>query len=175
MKYSLALVTGFICLGVLISCNEDQPKDNDLALYLILPDTLNAYEAGDMPIGDLALADEPILSLDNIMTYEWSDHRFTITSSTYSRMENVLGVYGSSIDLEGLPFILSVAEKRIYLGAFWNPVSSIPPPCSAITFPPLTESPLTLIIMPPWIDSTPDQRSDPRIREALDDAGVLQE
>ncbi|MFC1483558.1 hypothetical protein ACFL6Q_00745 [Candidatus Neomarinimicrobiota bacterium] len=175
MKCSLALLPALVLFGVLLSCNKDQPQDDDLALYLLIPDTLNAIEAADLPLDSLVLADEPILSLGEIRTYDWSDHSFTITSTAYNRMENVLGENGSRINLEGIPFILTVNGERIYLGAFWNPISSLPWHCSAITFPPLTESPLILNIIAPWRDVTPDQRSDHRIREVLDAAGVLQE
>lgn len=177
MKFPFALLAVFALVGLLLFCSDDQSRADDLnlALYLLLPDTLNAYETVDMPIENLMLADEPILSLGEIKTYNWSDHSFTITSTAYNRIENVLGEYATHIDLRGVPFVTTVEEERIYLGAFWNPISSIPWPCSAITFPPLTESPLILSIMAPWKDVTPDQRSDPRIHEALDAAGVLRE
>ncbi|MFC1583540.1 hypothetical protein ACFL4U_02535 [Candidatus Neomarinimicrobiota bacterium] len=175
MKCSLALLPALVLFGVLLSCNKDQPQDDDLALYLLIPDTLNAIEAADLPLDSLVLADEPILSLSEIKTYDWSDHSFTITSTAYNRIENILEESATHSDLRGVPFVIMVEEERIYLGAFWNPVSSIPWPCSAITFPPLTESPLILNIIAPWRDVTPDQRSDHRIREVLDAAGVLQE
>ena len=161
-----------------ISCNlftKDKLEDDDFALYLVDADTMTAYVAVEIELDSLIIADEPILSLSDITAYDWSVHCLTISPTAYNRMESFLGEYATNIDLRGTPFVTMVGEERIYLGAFWNPVSSIPPPCPAITFPPLTELPLTLIIMPSWVDDAPDQRSDPRIREVLDASGVLQE
>ncbi|UCD38292.1 MAG: hypothetical protein JSW54_02080 [Fidelibacterota bacterium] len=147
--------------------------DSDLALYLLAVDTLNAYHVVDQPLGDLELRADPILSITDITHYEWSGHSFTVTAAAYERMEDVLGEYANHIGLRGAPFVITAGGERIYLGAFWNPVSSIPPPCPAITFPPLTEAPAILLIAEPWGDTYPDLRSDPRIYEALNATGVL--
>ncbi|MFB0515086.1 MAG: hypothetical protein ACETWG_00595 [Candidatus Neomarinimicrobiota bacterium] len=156
--------------------SSDQPQtDVNLAFYLLLSDTLNAYDALEQSLGDLMLQDKPILSIDGITSYQWPDHSFTVTSSAYNRMEDILGEYASHIDLRGAPFVIVVEAERVYLGAFWNPISSIPPPCPSITFPPLTEAPRTLLIAEPWRDAYPDQRSDPRIYKALKAAGVLRD
>lgn len=166
MKYTLALITGLILFGIMISCNEDQPQDANLDVYLLIPDTLNAIEAIYLTLDSLVLEDEPILSLSEIETYDWSDHSFTVKQGAYDRLEN-LGDAG--VSTHGLPFVVMVDGERIYMGAFWTLYSSLIP-----LFPYIEVTPLRLQIQQ-WHDFNPDPRFDPRIREVLNAAGVLQE
>jgi hypothetical protein len=154
-----------ILLFVLLSCNENEVQDDNLAVYLLVPDTLNAIEAISFPLDSLVLADEPILSLSEIETYDWSDHRFTVNQGAYDRLES-LGDVG--VSTHGLPFIVMVDDERIFMGAFWALYSSLIP-----LFPYIQVAPLRLEIQQ-WHDYDPDPRYDPRIREVLDAAGVLQ-
>ncbi|MFC1619395.1 hypothetical protein ACFL45_05565 [Candidatus Neomarinimicrobiota bacterium] len=159
------LITGL----VVVSCGlftQDAPDDDDLALYLLLPDTLNAIEAADLPLDSLILTNEPIISLDEIKIYDWSDHSFSIKQAAYDRLKSL---EDAGVSTHGLPFVLVVDDERIYLGAFWPLYSSLIP-----LFPYIEVAPLRLEIQQ-WHDSDPDPRYDPRIRDMLDAAGVLRE
>jgi hypothetical protein len=70
----------------------------------------------------------------------------------------------------GIPFVVTVGNERIYLGAFWYAYSSLAPqvPYIEVTF---NEH----RICRGWIDQADDKRNDRRIYDALKRAGVLTE
>ena len=163
-RFSLVHIPVAAALLAVSAC-EDSTEDGDLALYLLADDTLNAVEVYNIDLDSLTLADEPLLSIDEIKTYTWSDHSFTITQTALARFESY---EGSAVSVYGIPFIVVAGGERIYLGGLWAAYSSYGP-----SFPTICVLPLTLAIREAWGDADPDMRNDPRIYMELEATGVL--
>ena len=121
-------------------------------------------------LAGLSIEETPILSLEDILSYDESSHEMTMTSGAAERIRDL------DVRVNGRPFVIRVAGEPIYAAAFWTPISSM-------GFD-------GVIIMQPW---QPDQqtvrlelgypsaafyagqdpRDDPRIIDALDLAGKL--
>ncbi len=67
------------------------------------------------------LIGEPIISYNQILSYDTSNHIITLSNSRDS-LKNKIG----QISIYGEPFIVTVDSQKIYGGWFWSPVSSIP-------------------------------------------------
>jgi hypothetical protein len=123
------------------------------------------------PLHTLTLLQSPIISIDDIAYYKWSDHVFSLKSGheLKSLDKRRLGVHG-------IPFVVVANNERIYLGAFWTSFSSYAPDFPyinlgfAVFFAPISGE---FRIEKRWIDGEPDLRSDPRIYKALQSAGIL--
>lgn len=58
----------------------------------------------------------------DILKYSWATHEFTVSQGVL--LERLKG----SVPTSGIAFVLVVNGERIYLGAFWTPLSSLSPP-----------------------------------------------
>jgi hypothetical protein len=64
------------------------------------------------------IADKPLIGLDDIVSYNSTNHEITLTSDAYNRLTRLQpSVFGKS-------FVVCVDRKPIYWGAFWTPISS---------------------------------------------------
>jgi len=80
--------------------------------------------------------------------------------------------------MSGVPFVIVSHGQRIYAGAFWSPASSLSFDGVVILQPAdPTAGTLFIVLGYPGGDffTGEDPRDDPRLREALDIAGVLTE
>jgi len=155
---------------VLLSCKSSstQPSTgHSFALYFLSDTTLTARDALAQPIDHLVLAGTPFLTAADMQTYTWPTHSFTLTDAMSSTWQNFQRLYGKSA---GVPFVATVNGTKIYEGTFWWAYSSMMPPDCAV---------IQVIWPAPYVISKPanaeDMRSDPRIYQALKDAGVLVE
>jgi|SRR5208283_2090087 hypothetical protein len=160
-----------LCVFLLpISINAQINTDyssTEFEIYLLKDPLVTTAQAIKVPLNNLQLASKPFLSARDIKVYHWSTHQFDLYrrgDSVFQRMS--VERYTSA----GVPFVVVVGKQRIYLGAFWWPfLSSVPP----VTF--ITLSTPHPSLSPCPICRQPDLRSDPRIHDALYDAGVLVE
>jgi hypothetical protein len=164
-----------LSLCFLQSCNENNIESNtheNLVSFYLLKDTkITATESVKNGIESLQLSEEPIFSSKEMSYYNWKDHSFSIDSISVKKLQDYSNLHKSVF---GIPFIVTVDEKRIYLGAFWFNYSSIAPtfPHIAITF--YSQNPsLVLTINKSWSDLEPDMRNDKRIYIALKNNGLL--
>jgi hypothetical protein len=143
----------------------------EFAIYLLADSTLTAVEAAHEPLDALMLSQSPIISIDDIANYEWSDHVFSLKSG-----HELKGLDKRRLSVHGIPFVVVANNERIYLGAFWTSFSSYAPDFPhinlgfAVFFAPISGE---LRIEKGWVASEPDLRNDPRIYRALQSAGIL--
>ena len=79
---------------------------------------------GDIPpsqmeaLSHIDITDKPVISLDDIVSYNSTNHKITLRTDAYNRLAGLHpGVYGKS-------FLVCVNKSPIYWGAFWTPISS---------------------------------------------------
>ena len=137
-----------------------------LAIYRLADSNLTAANVWALPLKDLRLADIPFLTLEDIRMYNWKTHEFAVTAQPDSQLARLQRRLGPT---SGIPWVLTVDDERVYLGAFWYSYSSLMP-----------QVPYIDILIEPhriWRDYTDgtqsDQRADPRIYRVLKNAGVL--
>ncbi len=114
----------------------------------------------------------PMLSLDDILTYDWDMHAMTLTDAAYARLA------GLHIPVApGIPFVACVDSAPIYTGAFWTPLSSASFDGIVIEVLPTTENrPLRIQLgypESPEMFTGEDLRGDPRILQSLEAANKL--
>jgi len=120
---------------------------------------------GAATLGDLAalrLANEPVLSDADILSYDFTDHRMLVRRGALSRLPKP--------PVWGAPFVVVADGQRVYLGAFGTMLSSSSTsvPTILVDFAEFTNS-LTIgrAYPAPGFATGPDPRSDDRIRLAL--------
>jgi len=147
-------------------------KDDDFAIYLLAQD-IPAAKLSQIDIDRLILENKPIISGDDIISYEKTDHMMELTRAAYSRVQQV---FPMSVTVNGLPFVVCVGKERIYTGAFWTPISSISYDGVVIMQPVAakgTTIQITLGYPAPDFFTGYDPRADGRIMRALEQDGKL--
>jgi hypothetical protein len=123
------------------------------------------------PLSRVAIADTPLISIDDIISYDRNTHEIDLTAEAYQRvMQLEVSVYGKS-------FVVCVDKQPIYWGAFWTPVSSIA--FNGVTIW-VNHSAwqgniikLELGYPTPDFSQGEDPRSNPEIMQSLEQAGKL--
>lgn len=119
----------------------------------------------------LELAAEPILTVDDIISYVWDTHEITLTAAGLERLQAL------SVPTSGKSFVVCVDGAAIYAGAFWAAYSSqsydgvVIDPILATLERPVVQ--IQLGYPGPSFFRGDDPRSDPRIRGALEAEGKL--
>ena len=96
--------------------NVPSTQNEGFAIYLtkgdIPPSQMEALSYVD-------IADQPVISLDDIVSYNSTNHEITLTENGIKNITGLrLGIYGES-------FLVCVNKSPIYWGAFWTPISSV--------------------------------------------------
>ena len=173
MNHIQLKLLGLCLLGSFLSSCQDLGEGDrgggEWAIYRLADLSLTSDQVRNVPLSDLSLAVVPFISVRDIRSYHWNTHEFECTTEAASRIDS-LARYGGSV--RGVPFVVAVDRKPIYLGSFWWAYSSIMPWCPYmdITFPMGSVS--RRIELPPLYQGD-DPRSDRRIYTALKSAGVL--
>ncbi|CAG0956605.1 hypothetical protein ARNL5_00563 [Anaerolineae bacterium] len=155
-------------IGLLNACTDSTSPGlfRELAIHTLQDTTLSAFAVWGMPLDSLKLSSKPFFTIDDVTSYRWSTHEFTVSAAVDSQLAALKWVHGHT---GGVPFVVVVDGEKIYLGAFWYAYSSLMP-----------QVPYIDVILEPhkirysassqWVD---DKRSDPRIYQVLKSAGIL--
>jgi len=165
-KLSLLLIIFYA-----LTSSACQPsKEDGFAIYL-LAQKIPATELTQIDINQLILETKPIISKDDIISYDKTDHIIELTQTAYTRIQQIF-----PIPVNGIPFVVCTGNERIYTGAFWIPISSISydgvvimQPFNAID----TSIQITLGYPGPEFFTGNDPRADSRIMKALKEDGKL--
>lgn len=115
MKQSI--VTLFVICSLFVSCyiNEPESTTGDFAIYLLADTTITINNLPDKTLDEFVLARSPLISLDDIITYEWPIHLVHLKNPAESKMTDLSrpGI------LNDRPFIVLVNGERVYMGAIW--------------------------------------------------------
>lgn len=130
------LITAIISMSILVSMSpffhgctsDDEPvqentvqqvpqKDGEgFAIYLtkddVPPDKMET-------LSDVEIAEEPMISINDIVSYDALTHAMTITRDAVERVRSL------EVPTNGKSFLVCIDKGPIYWGAFWTPVSSI--------------------------------------------------
>ena len=163
----LLVASGLVLQSPCKDFGSDPTPDMEFAIYRLLDTSIVARTAWDLPLESLTLSREPFIRAQDLKAYHWSTHTFEPVAALDSVLKQMMAFRGKSW---GVPFVVMVGKQRIYLGAFWWAYSSLAPKVPNIE---IITSRKSYTIAPAWLPMVPDTRGDPRIREALQKAGIL--
>jgi hypothetical protein len=166
----LSSIRSLVCLFLigLPACDSgiDPSEVPEFAIYRLKDANLIASQLWNQPLENLVLADAPLVALKDVKSYRWQTHEFTVTAAVDSQLAAISKTLGP---IGGIPFVVTVGNEKVYLGAFWYPHSSLAPQVPYID---VMLNPHR--ICPRWSgQGDDDKRNDPRISRALKMAGVL--
>jgi hypothetical protein len=117
------------------------------------------------------IAETPVISGHDIVSYNWETHDIVLTAEAWQRVQEIHPT------TTGASFVVCVDKAPVYGGAFWTPVSSAVFNGVIIMTPlnNLPENTITLALGYPesGFFSGEDPRSNPLIKAALEKAGKL--
>lgn len=116
LKIFLILLGSLIVLSSLVGGCSSQTSQEGFAIYL-LKDNIPVSQMDAQ--SHYNLADTPLISIDDIVSYDGNLHRIELTPEAFERINQL------DVPVAGLPFIVCVDKQMIYWGAFWTPISSI--------------------------------------------------
>jgi len=143
-------------------------KDEGFAIYLtkqdIAPSRMEALSHVD-------LADQPIVSITDVTTYDAQTHEIKLTEEAFERISQL------DVSTGGKSFIVCVDKAPIYWGAFWVRWSSQSFDGVAIWKPLMLEETHAIRLELGYLSSSfyggEDPRNSPEILQSLEQAGKL--
>jgi len=170
MKGCKPSVMLFLIALVLVGCTPSQT--GGFSIYL-LADEIPTSELSKVDLHALELQEEPLLSIDDVITYSKGTHEIEVTAEAYERIQQL---YSLPVKVDGMPFVVCMGRDPVYAGAFWTPVSSLSFD-GVIICPPFDRDECVIRIGLGYPTSEAfrgeDPRSDPRILQSLEAAGKL--
>jgi hypothetical protein len=149
-----------------------KPEQAALGIYLLREEmSTGQFQAADLY--DLELMDQPVISMADIISYTQATHAIELENDAYQRIQNLFLI---PVDVDGMPFVVSVSGEPIYGGAFWTPASSLIFDGVTIMEPLASDSTIIRLELgypTAEVVSGIDPRSDARIMAALEAAGKL--
>jgi hypothetical protein len=140
----------------------------DFAIYL----TRDDIPVSKMPeLSHFELADKPVISIDDIISYTKDTHEMELTADAFERVTTM------RVPTSGKSFVVCVGKKQVYWGAFWTGLSS--QSFSGVTiwvYPSFHQGnsvELKLGYPSPDFYRGKDPRTDPEIFHSLEKAGKL--
>lgn len=168
----------------LVGCTENSNNPNKLAVSSIKNNNVNNHfaiflvkgaQAGNAintKIEDLQLETPPVLTDKDMKVYKWKEHELELRKDF-----DLYGVLGL-VPLSGLPFVVVANDERVYLGAFWSPLSSQTSSVPAVMVLPMSpQNTMHIIAGYPGntSNSQTDLRSNQLIYDALKSVGKIKE
>ena len=172
MRLSGRIATGVallaVCLPLASGCSAPTASGEGFAIYL----TRNDIPPSQMEmLSHVEVADEPIIAMDDVLSYDASTHEMTLTEDAIQRIEAL------QVPTSGKSFVVCVDGAPLYWGAFWVLHSSQSFDGVTIWLPLiLDEAPVVQIRRGyPWTvaDVLNDPRNNAQVFAALEQAGKL--
>jgi hypothetical protein len=143
------------------------------ALYLLGDPQITGPDIKNYDLDQLPLAGEALIKTEYLMSYDWDNHGMNLSPFAYQQL---LAIFSGGMPSSGVPFVVLAYEQPIYAGAFWTLLSSLS--FDGVTIlEPLDPAGQTLYITLgyPGADNFTgdDPRGNPRLQQALEDAGKL--
>jgi hypothetical protein len=124
-------------------------------------------------ITDIKLADEPVFSSDDIISYDWATHEIVLTDKAYARFNQL------PRPQHGLVYVACVDKAPVYWGVIWANWHGYLFDGAIIGHFPYLTAPNTIAIQVGAVGSFhsrgDDPRSNPIIKAALEKAGKLKD
>jgi len=165
MKPIMPIVIGIILvLGILVSSICVTSEGEGFTIYLTKQDIPPAQMEA---LSHVKLADQPIISVEDVITYDAQTHEIKLTDEAFERISQL------DVTTRGKSFIVCVDKRPIYWGAFWVPWSCTFFVGVTIWLPPILEEPHVIRLELSGLYSGEDPRSNPVVIESLEQAGKL--
>jgi hypothetical protein len=169
-----------LILFVLTACQTpveeevDAPLEGEpFALYLLGDPQITGPDIKNYDLDQLPLAAMPIITTENLVSYDWDNHGMNLSPFAYQQL---LAIFSGGLPSSGVPFVILAYEEPVYAGAFWSLLSSLSFD-GVIILQPSDPADQTLYITLGYPGtgnfSGEDPRSNPRLQQALEDAGKL--
>ena len=182
-KFLLALILFIFVLGACQAPNQsptqtfsptpEEEESEAFELYLVINNQLKPADLDRYELDELRLADVPLLVTEDFEYYNWEEHTFFLTEEAYARL---IVAFSGGIPMSGVPFLIISNGERIYAGAFWSPASSLSFD-GVVILQPLDPAGSMMFIRlgypTPDAFTGEDPRDDPRLKQAFENAGVL--
>jgi len=165
--FAPVLVVSLLLISLIVG-GCPSPQSEGFSIYLTLENT----PVSELPVlSQIELADQPVITIDDIVSYRQETHEIELTADAYERVNNL------DIPTSGMAFVACVDSQPIYWGAFWAPFSSQSFDGVIILIPPFSPDghfiQIELGYPAPSLYSGEDPRSDPEILQSLEQAGKL--
>lgn len=156
-----------LCL-LLISGGCTAAKGEGFAIYLTRD---NIPPAQMWDLSSVKLADQPIISTKDIISYYSQTHAMKLTDSAIERISHL------QVPTSGKSFVVCVDKKPVYWGAFWTLISSQSFDGVTILTPNIVMKEgmvaLDLGYPAPSFYNGQDPRNNPEILKSLEESGKL--
>ncbi|MGC7871321.1 hypothetical protein ACPUYX_07275 [Desulfosporosinus sp. SYSU MS00001] len=143
---------------------------NHFAIFLVKGE--QAGNAMNTKLEELRLETQPVLTDKDLKVYKWKEHELEL------RKDFDLYEVLDYVPLSGLPFVVVANDERVYLGAFWSPLSSQTSSIPSVMVLPMSPQ-NTIHIISGYPGKTTNSQSDPRgnqkIYDALKSVGKIKE
>jgi len=155
------------------SINKSVRKDDVISFEIYLANYDSISEAQKKGLEEIELSSEPIITQEDILKYNWVNHDIRIKPNSLAWKEmNEL-----KVSTAGKPFVVVCNGERIYLGGFWNLISSLNSPnCPLIIglYPGNINMKDSFKIQYKPVNGKNDTRRDERIYSTLKELSVLE-
>jgi len=162
----------FLILSDLLLQGCTPARKDGFAIYL-LSEEFPPANLTQTDINQLILQDSPIISDEDIVSYDQSNHIIELTSDAYARVQRI---FPMPVRVEGIPFVVCVGKERIYTGVLMTPASSISYD-GVVIGQPLDKAKTTIQITLGYPSQEAftgiDPRTDSRIMESLEQSNKL--
>lgn len=164
-----AKLTALIMVGtaiILSGCATS--KGEGFAIYLTQKDIPPAQMEA---LSHVDIAEQPIISMNDIITYNAQTYELKLTTSAFERISQL------EVPVRGKSFVVCVDREPIYWGAFWTPVSSISFDGVTIWKPLSSQEPHVITLQLGYPSSSfyggEDPRNNSEVMMSLEQAGKL--
>lgn len=143
------------------------------ALYLLGDPQITGPDINNYDLDMLPMAAVPLITTENLISYDWDNHGMNLSPYAYQQL---LAIFSGGMPSSGVPFVIMAYEQPIYAGSFWTLLSSLSFDGVTILEPsdPAGQT-LYITLGYPSADNYTgeDPRENPRLLQALEDAGKL--
>ena len=165
----LAAILALICVGALpVFSGCSSALHEGFAIYL----TRNDIPPAQMEaLSHVDLADQPIISAADVISYSAQTHEIKLSQSAFQRVTDL------KVPVTGKSFLVCVDKAPVYWGAFWVDYSSLSFEGVTIEKPLDTQGPPVITIRQGYPAASfyrgEDPRNNPVILKSLEQAGKL--
>jgi hypothetical protein len=161
-----------VLLFTLTGCaqhNVHVQKAGGFAIYLT-EQSVETSRLLQMDIESIPLEDMPVITIDDIISYEKATHTIELIPAAYDRLMQM------GVPVNGRSFVVCLDGKPVYAGAFWVMWSSLSFDGVVILLPALMDSTTVRIELGypgPGFFRGKDPRNNKKIFRSLEQAGKL--
>ena len=169
VKPIIPIIIGImLVVSILVSSACATSKGEGFAIYLTKQDVPPAQMEA---LSHVNLTDQPIISVEDVITYNAQTHEIKLTDEAFKRISDL------EVPVEGRSFMVCVDKQSIYWGAFWTPISSVSFDGVTIWKPYSSQGPTVITLQLGYPSSSfyggEDPRNSSEILKSLEQAGKL--